>query len=100
MFSSFSRSWELVKASWAVLRADKELIVFPIVSMIGMIIVTIAFIIPSIAAGVFELSHLRSRQWKRRSQPDRRVPVLRGDLLGDLFRQYSAGWRGHDALAR
>ena len=54
MFSSFSRSWELVKASWAVLRADKELIVFPIVSMIGMVIVTIAFIIPSIAAGVFD----------------------------------------------
>ena len=54
MFSSFSRSWELVKASWAILRADKELIVFPIVSMIGMVIVTIAFIIPSIAAGVFD----------------------------------------------
>jgi hypothetical protein len=54
MFSSFSRSWELVKASWAILRADKELIVFPIVSMIGMILVSIAFIIPSIAAGVFD----------------------------------------------
>jgi len=54
MFSSFSRSWELVKASWAVLRADKELVVFPIVSMIGMIIVSIAFIIPAIAAGAFD----------------------------------------------
>jgi hypothetical protein len=54
MFSSFSRSWELVKASWAVLRADKELIVFPIVSMIGMIIVSIAFVVPSIAAGIFD----------------------------------------------
>src|SRR5215213_2557852 len=54
MFERMSRSWELVKASWAILRADKELIVFPIVSMIGMVIVTIAFIIPSIAAGVFD----------------------------------------------
>jgi hypothetical protein len=54
MFNSFSRSWELVKASWAVLRADKELVVFPMVSMIGMIIVSIAFIIPAIAAGVFD----------------------------------------------
>ena len=32
MFEKFSRSWELVKASAAVLRSDKELMVFPIVS--------------------------------------------------------------------
>ncbi len=51
MFETFSRSWELVKASWAVLRADKELIVFPIVSMIGMVIVTILFAVPAITAG-------------------------------------------------
>lgn len=51
MFATFSRSWELVKASWAVLRSDKELIVFPIVSMIGMVIVTILFAIPALTAG-------------------------------------------------
>ncbi|MEZ4671801.1 MAG: DUF6159 family protein [Anaerolineae bacterium] len=54
MFSSWSRSWELVKASWAVLRSDKELIVFPIVSFIGSILVMIAFAIPSIAAGLID----------------------------------------------
>lgn len=54
MFESLSRSWELVKASWAVLRADKELIVFPIVSTIGMIIVTILFAIPALSAGWFD----------------------------------------------
>ena len=54
MFATFSRSWQLVKASWAVLRADKELIVFPIVSMIGMVIVTIAFAFPALAAGIFD----------------------------------------------
>jgi Family of unknown function (DUF6159) len=46
-------SWELVKASWAVLRADKELIVFPIVSTIGAIIVTLTFAIPMIISGLF-----------------------------------------------
>ncbi len=50
----FSRSWELVKASWAVLRSDKELIIFPIVSMIGMIIVSIVFFVPAVAAGLFD----------------------------------------------
>lgn len=54
MFTKFSNSWELVKASWAVLRADKELIVFPIVSFFGVIAVTLVFLIPSLVAGVID----------------------------------------------
>jgi hypothetical protein len=54
MFARISNSWELVKASWAVLRSDKELIVFPIVSVIGTIIVIISFAIPMFTAGLFE----------------------------------------------
>lgn len=54
MFETFSRSWELVKASWRVLRSDKELIVFPIVSTLGMIVVTILFAVPSISAGLID----------------------------------------------
>jgi hypothetical protein len=44
----------LIKASAAVLRADKELIVFPIVSAIGVIIVTITFAFPMVLAGFFD----------------------------------------------
>ncbi|MDQ7027845.1 MAG: DUF6159 family protein [Anaerolineae bacterium] len=47
MFGSFSRSWQLVKASWAVLKADKELILFPIISSITLVIVSIIMFIPS-----------------------------------------------------
>lgn len=54
MFERFNRSWELVKASWAVLRQDKELLIFPIVSFLGSIVVLITFAIPMIAAGVFD----------------------------------------------
>lgn len=54
MFERISNSWELVKASAAVLRADKELIVFPIVSSIGVLIVTATFALPMLAAGVFD----------------------------------------------
>jgi hypothetical protein len=32
MFEKFSRSWELVKASAAVLKLDKELMLFPVLS--------------------------------------------------------------------
>lgn len=59
MFETFSRSWELVKASWHVLRADKELIVFPIVSTLGMIVVTILFAVPAIGAGLFDAATQR-----------------------------------------
>jgi hypothetical protein len=54
MFSRFSNSWKLVKASAEVLRADKELILFPIISMIGVLIVTVSFILPMFLAGLFE----------------------------------------------
>jgi hypothetical protein len=52
--SRLSNSWSLVKASWAVLRADKELIVFPIIAFIGSIIVTITFIVPMALTRMFD----------------------------------------------
>ena len=54
MFEKMSRSWELVKASYAVLRQDREMLLFPLLSMIGTIIVTILFIIPLASTGIFE----------------------------------------------
>jgi hypothetical protein len=54
MFGRLSNSWELVKASWAVLRADKELIVFPIVSAIASLIVLLTFAVPMFLSGLFE----------------------------------------------
>src|SRR5437762_2883723 len=38
MFERFSRSWRLVKASAGVLSQDKELLVFPLVSTIAMVL--------------------------------------------------------------
>ena len=46
MFRRFENSWNLVKASWAVLRADKELLIFPIISMIAVSLVTLTFLVP------------------------------------------------------
>ncbi len=58
MFTRFSNSWQLVKASAAVLQANKKLLVFPLISMIGVIIVTITFAIPVLLSG--RLDHLAS----------------------------------------
>jgi hypothetical protein len=48
MFQRIENSWGLVKASWNVLLADKELLLFPIVSAIATVIVTLTFFVPAI----------------------------------------------------
>ena len=54
MFTKLSNSWELVKASWQVLLADKELLIFPIVSFVASLVVIATFAVPTIFAGVFD----------------------------------------------
>ena len=54
MFDKFSRSWTLVKASAAVLRSDKELLVFPLLSGLAAMVVVATFIIPVFALKIFE----------------------------------------------
>jgi hypothetical protein len=59
MLSRLSNSWELIKASAAVLQADKELIVFPIVSAILTLLVTLTFAIPTFLAGIIDQATTR-----------------------------------------
>lgn len=54
MFTRFSRSWALIKASGAVLRQDKELLLFPFFSAIATVLVFASFIVPLVATGAFE----------------------------------------------
>jgi hypothetical protein len=48
------RSWALAKASLQVLQKDKELMVFPIISAMGVILVTLTFLIPTLAGNVMD----------------------------------------------
>jgi Flp pilus assembly pilin Flp len=50
----WGRSWELVKLCWSVLRQDKELVVFPIVSAIAVVLVTATFIVPGVFSGYWK----------------------------------------------
>ncbi len=54
MFTRISNSWELVKASFAVLRADKELLIFPVVSFLASLVVMATFAVPMLLAGFFD----------------------------------------------
>ena len=53
MFEKFSRSWELVKASADVLRSDRELMLFPLVSAAACMLVAATFLVPSFALNLF-----------------------------------------------
>jgi hypothetical protein len=54
MFDKISNSWKLIQSSAQVLRADKELILFPILSAIGVLLVTLSFAVPALLAGFFD----------------------------------------------
>lgn len=51
MFARFGRSIDLAKASFGVLRSDKELILFPLVSFFVLLIVTLSFAVPFVLTG-------------------------------------------------
>ncbi len=54
MFGRISRSWTLVKASAAVLRSDKELLLFPVISAIATLLVAATFLVPVLGLRLFE----------------------------------------------
>ncbi|MGN6151681.1 MAG: DUF6159 family protein [Lysobacteraceae bacterium] len=54
MFEKFSRSWELVKASASVLRADKELMLFPVLSSLATLLVLATFALPVFTLKLFD----------------------------------------------
>ena len=54
MFEKFSRSWGLVKASASVLRADKELMLFPALSSLATLLVLATFALPIFAFKLFD----------------------------------------------
>jgi uncharacterized protein DUF6159 len=49
------RSWALAKASYRVLRADRELVIFPLISFIALVVVLISFALPLAVFGIADL---------------------------------------------
>jgi hypothetical protein len=52
MFGSFSRSYDLVRTSWNVLRQDKEIMIFPVVSAVASLAAAATFLTPVILTGL------------------------------------------------
>jgi Family of unknown function (DUF6159) len=58
MFERFSRSWQLVKASGAILMQDQKLLVFPLISSIAAFVVLACFALPMFGMAAWDgLSH-------------------------------------------
>ena len=53
MSGRFSRSLALAKASWSVVRADKELMILPVLSVLALLVVVGSFALPLAALGAF-----------------------------------------------
>jgi hypothetical protein len=54
MFKTLRRSWELTKISWDILQKDKELLAFPLLSMIGVLIISLVFALPLLGSGLLQ----------------------------------------------
>lgn len=54
MFETFRRSWQLTKISWDILQKDKELLAFPLMSMIGVLVISAIFALPLLASGLLQ----------------------------------------------
>ncbi len=53
MAGRFARSLELAKASWSVVRADKELLLFPVLSVCALLLIVGSIAVPVLALGRF-----------------------------------------------
>lgn len=60
MFASFGKSWRLVKASYGVLKQDKQLLVFPLASTVALFLVTLMLMLPLAATGILETAQADS----------------------------------------
>lgn len=54
MFERLSRSWNLVKASASVLQQDRELLLFPLISVGALFVVTLCFALPMFGLGALD----------------------------------------------
>jgi hypothetical protein len=51
----FERSWQIMKASWEILRQDKEILVFPLLSGLSLILILGSFAVPIFALGGMDM---------------------------------------------
>lgn len=62
MFERISMGWQLTKQAVQVLRLDKELLLFPLLSGISCVLVSASFAVPAFMSGAFEVTEESTSQ--------------------------------------
>ena len=60
---AMGRSWQLLKQSFAVINADVEVLLFPVMSAISALLVAATFFVPMYKIGALEAMHNGSARW-------------------------------------
>ncbi|HVZ18379.1 MAG TPA: DUF6159 family protein [Terriglobales bacterium] len=61
MFSRIERSWQLTKQCWSLLKQNKVLLIFPILSGCASLVIMISFFVPLVMANMKQLQHHQSQ---------------------------------------
>ena len=61
MFTRFERSWELTKQCWALLKRNKVLMMFPILSGVASLVIMVSFLVPLFMANLKQLEQHNSQ---------------------------------------
>lgn len=70
MFERTARGWELMKQSWQVLKLDKELVLFPIISSIACLLVIASFALPVVLSSTVRNAVLAGARFDEQEQPN------------------------------
>lgn len=57
----FERSWRILKASWDILRQDREILLFPVFSGLALFLILLSFAVPVLALGGVDTVHRIAR---------------------------------------
>ncbi len=60
---TLDRTWQLYKQSFAVLSADVEILLFPVMSAAAALVVSASFFVPMYMIGAFEAMRARTAKW-------------------------------------
>src|SRR4051812_5557585 len=70
MFERMARGWALMKQSWQVLRLDKELMLFPILSAIACLLVMASFALPLVVSPTIRDAIFADARSEQQEQPE------------------------------
>jgi len=102
-FTRLSNGWNLAMNSFAVLKANRQLILFPILSGISMVLVISSFVVVALASAGWDIDSFREKElleefasfskpdWQGATWPPNVVHIELWDMVGGYSTEFSPG---------